>query len=203
MASADDTRACNLALRHLSVSKTIQNITTEQSEEASACRDFLDFAKEEVLRDFAHPFTTKTATLGLVEEDPTTEYAYSYRYPSDCVMFRRIISGIRRENRQSKVHYRIAQDTTGKLIYTDEADAVCEYSALDTSLARWPIDLVMALALLMASYIAPSVTDGDPFKLGERAMKLYILSKTKAEANAVNEEQPEEEAESEFTRGRE
>lgn len=193
---------CNFALRHLSVSKTIQDIVTEDSEEATACRDFLDAVKEEVLRDFAHPFTTVDATLGLVATDPSTRYKYSYRYPSDCVMFRKIHSGVRNDNRQTEIHYKLYRDADGKLIYTDEATPECEYSYFETEIGRWPIDLVMAGSLLLASYIAPSVTDGDPFKLGERAMNLYVISKTKAEANAANEEQPEEEPESEFTRGR-
>lgn len=203
MPAADDTRFANFALRHLGVSKVIQNITTEQSEEASACRDFIEFVKEEVLRDFKHPFTTEIATLGLVESNPTTEYAYSYQYPSNCANFRRILSGIRNDTRQSRVHYRIVKGASGKLIYTDQPDAVGEYSIIETETARWPIDLVLAGSLLLASYIAPSVTDGDPFKLGERAMRLYVVSKTKAEANALNEEQAEEDPESEFTRGRE
>lgn len=198
MAAADDTRVANFALRHLGVSKTIQNITTEQSEEATAVRDFIDFAKEEVLRDFPHPFTTEQATLGLASSNPTTEYGYSYQYPSNCARFRRILSGVRNELRKERVHYRIYKGSSGKLIYTDQPSAVGEYSVIETETARWPIDLIMALSLLLASYIAPSVTDGDPFKLGERAMRLYVVSKTKAESNALNEEQSEEDPQSEF-----
>lgn len=202
MPAADDTRVANFALRHLGVSKTVQNIVTEQSEEATAVRDFIDFAKEEVLRDFQHPFTTEIATLSLVSEDPTTEYRYAYQYPSNCAKFRRILSGIRNDTRQTRVHYRIVKGSSGKLIYTDQSEAVGEYSVVETETGRWPIDLVMALSLLIASYIAPSVTDGDPFKLGERAMRLYVVSKTKAESNALNEEQSEEDPESEFIRER-
>lgn len=199
---ADDTRICKQALRHLGVSKTISNITTEQSEEATACRDFLADAKEEVLRDFPHPFTTEQATLGLVGTNPTSEYGYSYRYPSRCIFFKRILSGIRNDNRQSRVHYRIFKDSTGKLIYTDQPNAVAEYTIFEDDVSIWPVDLRMALTLLLASYIAPSVTDGDPDKLGQRALELYVISKSKAEANALNETQPEEEPQSEFIRGR-
>lgn len=200
---ADDTRICNQALRHLAVSKTISNITTEESEEAEACRDFLEDAKEEVLRDFPHPFSTEQATLGLVGTNPTTEYGYSYRYPSRSIFFRRILSGIRNDNRQSKIHYRIFRDSNGKLIYTDEPNAVAEYTIFESDVSVWPVDLRMALTLLLASYIAPSVTDGDQNKLGMRALEYYLISKSKAEANALNELQPEEEPQSEFIRGRE
>ena len=61
----------------------------------------------------------------------------------------------------------------------------------------------MMLSLLLAAYIAPRVTSGDPFKLGERAFGLYLNSKIKAESTALNEQDDEEQVDSEFIRSRE
>ena len=199
-----DTEIGNLALSHIGVSTEIQNLETDQSEEASALRRFYTPALEELERDFAWPFTTVLgAALGLVAEDPNDEWAYSYRYPSDCKMFRKILSGTRNDTRQSRVPYRIGRDTTGLLIFADKEDAECEYAIYEDDPQRFPPDFVMAFSLLLAAYIAPRLTAGDPFKLGERAYKLYLMSKPKAQGNALNEEQPEEEPSSEFIRARE
>jgi hypothetical protein len=200
---ATDTEIANLALSHLGIGKTIANIDTERSQEAIACRTFFDLAKEATLRDFAWPFATKFAALALVEEDPTDEWAYSYRYPSDCLMIRRIISGTRNDTRQSQAPYKIGQDESGIILYTDKEDAEAEYTIRVTNNALYPSDFVLAFSFRLASYVAPRLTAGDPFKLGDRAFQRYMMEITAAKSSVVNEEQAEEEVQSEFIRARE
>lgn len=200
---ASKTSIDNLALRHLASAKSIANHDTTAGADATACRIFYDMALEETFRDFAWPFATKIGDLGLVEESPNDEWAYSYRYPSDCKFFRRILSGSRNDSRQSRIPYRVARDDQGLLIFTDMEDAQAEWTILEDDASRYPADFVMALSLLLASYIAPSVTSGDPFKLGQRSFTLYLQSIDKARANALNEQQDEEPPESEFIAGRE
>lgn len=200
---ASETEIANLAISHLGVGKEISDLTTDRSQEALACRRFYATARDQVLRDFAWPFAMKTVALGLVEEDPNDEWGYSYRYPSDAVELRRIISGERNDNRQGRVPYRIGRDASGLLIFTDEEDAELEYTLRETDTGRYPADFVMALSLRLAVYIAPRLTAGDPFKLSMRALDLYNYELSQARANAANEEQPEEPPESEFIRERE
>lgn len=188
-----DLDIANLALGHLGVSKEIANLSTEKSKEAVACRKYFDLAREAVLRDFPWPFATKIATLSLVEEDPNSEWAYSYRYPTDCVYFRRILSGIRNDPRESRVPYRIARDSSGKLIFTDLDSAVGEYTVRLTTVTQYPPDFSLCLSYRLAAYIANSVTGAEPFKLKDEMMKHYKLELELAAANAANEEQPEEE----------
>ncbi len=193
---------CNRALSHLGSSKEISNLMTDASSEAAACRRFYEPARDEVLRDFAHPFTTTIAALAEVEQSPNDEWDYSYRYPSDCMMFRKIQSGVRNDRRETRVPMRIGRDATGRLIFTDQANAIGEYTYKETDISKWPIDLQNALSFLLAAYIATRVTGGDPFKLGEAALKKYMMMKTKAENNALNEEQPDSLPDSEFIQDR-
>jgi len=123
---ASKTEICNLAIGHLGTGKLIADFTTEQSAEAKACRRFYDPTLETTIRDVSPTFARKFVTLALVEETPTTEWDYSYRYPNDILKVRRILSGTRNDSRQSKVSYIEGFDNTGKLIYTDAADAVIE-----------------------------------------------------------------------------
>ena len=139
----------------------------------------------------------------MVESSPNDDWTYSYRYPSNCLRARKILSGIRNDTRQSRVSFEIASDTSCKLIFTDQVDACLKYTKNITDVAIYTQDYINMLSLLLASYIAPRVTAGDPFKLGERAFKFYINSKTKAESTSLNEQQDDENVDSEFIRARE
>lgn len=200
---ASSTDICNQALRHLGVSSMIGNLATEQSANAVACRSFYETVRDATLRDFNWPFATKTAALGLVEEDPTTEWAYAYRYPSDCINMRRIESGFRNETADQRIKYKISRDDSGRLIYSDQADAVAEYTMQVTAAEEFTPDFVLAFSLNLAIMIAPQVTGGDPFKMGERAERLYNFLMTKAQAQAINEEQPDSLPEADYITARE
>lgn len=200
--ASSTTEIANLSLSHLGIGKEIGNLDTERSEEAAACRRFYDTARDATLRDFPWPRFTKFVTLALVETNPTDEWVFSYRYPSDCLELRRVLSGIRNDSRQSRVPYKIGQDVTGHLIYTDQADAQVEYTALISTVERYPSDFVLAFSFRLASLVAPRLTGGDPFKVGQRALELYMFEISKARATAVNEEQAEEDVDSEFVRVR-
>jgi hypothetical protein len=196
------TEIANIALSHLGVGREIANIETENSQEANAMRRFYDISREQVLRDFNWPFATKEVTLGLVSSNPTTEWTYAYRYPADALKLRRIFSGIRNDTRQTRVPYKLVRDNAGRLIYTDAVDACMEYTYAETDASRFTPDFVQALACRMAAYAAPRLTSGDPFKLGERAYKLYVYEITKAQATAANEVQDEEKPDAEWINAR-
>jgi hypothetical protein len=197
------TALCNVALSHLGISKEIGDVLTEKSAEASACRRFLTQVFEEVLRDMKPPFSTQIKSLALIEEEPNSEWAYSYRYPSGCLFFIRILSGLRNDSRSSRIPYKISKDDQGKIILTDVESAECEYVSSVTDVTQFSPDLAMAASLLLASYIAPRITGGDPFKVGARALQLYNYSFSKAAGNAYSEQQDEEptDAESILARG--
>jgi hypothetical protein len=196
---------CNLALSHIGVAKEIGNLETDAGAEASACRRFYAITRNQVLRDFAWPFTTKYAALGLVAENPSEidqEWRFVYRYPSDCIKIRRIVSGIRPEPRQARIPFQIARDSVGQIIYTNRENAEAEYTILESDVSRYPDDFVQALSLRLAAYISPRLTGGDPFKVGTRALQLYQFEIARAQATAGNEEQPHEDPNSELERSR-
>lgn len=199
---ADKTSACNLALSHLGVANSIGNVLTEKSAEAAACRTFFQPALDEALRDFPNPSLIVIKDLALVAANPNDEWGYSYRYPSDCSKAIRIPSGVRNDCRETRVSYRIIKDDTGRLILTDKQNAMLEYAVNSDDPSKWAPDFLMAYSLLLAFYIAPRVTAGDPFKLGERAYRAYYASIRKSEANAIGEQQDDEEPQSDTLNSR-
>lgn len=199
---ASTTEIANLALAHLGIGKEIATLETENSAEARILRRFYETARDAVLRDFDWPFAGKRAALGLVETDPTDEWAYSYRYPSDALKLRRIPSGTRNDTLASRIPFVVGQDTTGQLIFSDQAEAEMEYTLRVTAVEKYSPDFILALSYLLAVYSAPALTGGDPFKLGDKAAKFYQYMIAKAQASALGEEQPDPPQESEFITGR-
>jgi len=131
-------------------------------------------------------------------------YACSYRYPVDCLKVRRIINPHtpRIETQESKIRYAITRDDDGLLIMTDfesiaatdstPAMPQIEYTSVVDDTGLYPSDFAQACALLLASYIAPSLTAGDRFKLGARAMQMYEWARMRAQNNSMNEQQPDQ-----------
>lgn len=203
---ATKTEIANLALSHCGVGKEIANLETEKSEEAVATRRFYDDARKATLRDFPWPFATKYRILALVSDDPeetNDEWDFSYRYPTDCLIVRRIASGLRNEARDVRVPYKVARDDQGLLIYTDEEEAVIEYTVNETDPGRFSCDFVLALSFRLALYVVPRLAKGDPFQLRRSISAQYLQEISMAQASAANEEQPDTEPESEFIRARE
>jgi hypothetical protein len=151
----DQISICNLALSHAAVGKTIASLT-EKSAEARLCSLYYDTAKDQVLEAFAWPFATLTASLNMVQQQPTYEWAYSYRLPDDCLAPRRILNGqvnvtpfpdifnnpmpyptfsSRIMTAQNRIPYRIMADDQGGLLYTD-CPPVAAIPATATALAQ-------------------------------------------------------------------
>lgn len=200
---ASETEIANLALSHLGIGKEISNIDTERSDEANAARRFYPLCRDTTLRDVKWPFATKVTELALVESDPTTEWAYSYTYPTDCLNAHKILSGVRNDSRQTRVPYSIYYGTASKVIYTDMQSAELEYTVKVTDSQRFPDDFVLAISFKLAALMAPRLTAGDPFKLGQYASAMYDRHIKIAAANSYNEEQQDETVSSEFVRYRE
>lgn len=199
---SSSTEISNIAISHLGIGKEIANLETEQSQEARACRRFYETAKTAVLRDFNWPFANTSKALALIEENPTTEWKYSYRYPTDALRLLRIFSGVRNDTRQSRIPYRILSDSIGKIIYCDEPQATLEYIRDIDDPTIFAPDFTLALSYRLAFYVAPQLTGGDPFQRQQQMLQLYLAELSTARANASNEFQQEEEPRSELERVR-
>lgn len=221
----------NLALSHIS-EKTIVNLD-EKSVMAEAANQFYNTALYETLRDFSWPFATKYDNLALIPMTPPSSafvliqanqnWAFAYQYPSDCLYFRRVLSGFYQDSRQGRIPYIIARSDfinpqplvgttppytfspsqeSGLYIFTNQQFAQCEYTFLVTDTSIMPPDFIMALSYRLAGLMVTRLTGGDPFHLKQEVMALYDAEITKAKANAFNEEQPPQELPSEFQRSR-
>lgn len=179
---------------------------------------------------FATKFDSPALVQG-PQPAPTPEWAYSYRVPVDCVWVRRILGagtslaptppgfplaptypGNRIETQSSRIPYRLAADAAGRLLLTDFPPVpattttpqlpIIEYVFQQDNAGLYPADFAQAVALKLAFYMAPGLTKGDRFKLGDRAFSLYQSAIAAAEANAKNEEQKDMAADAEMIQAR-
>lgn len=179
---------CNLALRHITVGKTIASLT-ERSAEAIACNALYPQVRDETLRDFEWPFATAVESLALVGTSMAPGWAFTYQYPADCIRIRQLTNPILCGHRLPlDIAYRLRTSGTDTLIDTNLEEASAEYTVRADDPSRYPPDFVQTVALLLASYLAPSITGGDPGKLGARALQLYQWRVAGALTNAANEE---------------
>lgn len=194
---------CNMALSHIATGASINNLD-DRTNEARACATFYEQVRNEVLSAAPWPFATAIDNLALITEQPNSEWRFSYRYPAACVAVRRILpdGGRTMAAGLPPVPYRIARDSSGRIILADKANAQVEYTILITDPNEYPPDFAQAVSLKLAHYIAPRLTKGDDFRLANRAFQLYQHAIATASAHAFNEEQADPAIDSEFIRGR-
>jgi hypothetical protein len=202
----------NMALSYLGQGTLIAG-EDEESQEASVCRLFWDDTLDEALRDFDWPFARKYKALELDEEisDDEDHPAYSdwpfaYKYPNDCVMLRRIVSEVaRNETLKEQVKFELAtkdSDAGKQLIYTDQENAIGKYTMRQTDTRKYPADFVKAVAFLLASNIAPRVVKSSSSKTAEDMLKKYSWAVDKASNNSANEEVYDDEPDAEMINAR-
>jgi hypothetical protein len=203
MVEISDALICNMALGRIGVGARIEALSTDTTPEAVQCRSFYDISYASTLREFSWPFANKIVTMTLVQTSPDNEWGYSYRYPSDCLKIKRLMSGFRNDSRDTRVPFTIRSDDDGRLIFTDQVDAEIEYTFDFNDNARLPADFVSALAWRIAYEVAPSLGGPAGQKWRSDAAMGFAIEMTNARNNALDEVQVEEEPDSEFIRARE
>lgn len=187
-----DLDLCNQALSNCGISRLISNVN-ENSKEAAMCRLWLATTKEQALAEFPWPFADTYVGLGQVATAPNDDWGYSYRYPSDCVVLRRLVNGDRSGPGSP---CRIGSDATGLLIFTNDSPATALYTRRITDASFYPIDFGQAVAWRLAYNIAEPLSAAA----GKRAACWtgYLQVVEHARATAYNEGTSDPAPDSEF-----
>lgn len=193
-----EVKICNIALGRIGNSQQIQSLT-EDSNEAKVCKLFYESVRDSVLEDFTWPFAQKYVSLGLIEEEPNLDWGFKYQYPSDCIHAIRILNGASRVN-PPLVPFQIGNDASGLVLYTDQEDAILQYTMRFTDPVRFSPTFADATSWRMAYEIAMPLAVKETIR--NTAWQLYRAAIAKAESNAANEAEYDLAPESEFIRGR-
>jgi hypothetical protein len=217
MSSATD--VCNLALMHLKTGLRIGNIATDTTETGLACALIYPLVRDDFQNSRPWNFCKKTASLVPVAQNPNNVWAFSYTYPPDCLYFRRIqalmttpgdqnnvvpssamvnfgsVTTPQMDTQQSAIAFEVADG----LIYTNQPNAIGEYTFRNEDEGTWPVTVVIAMSYAVAAMLAPIVTDGDPFNMIGKMEQLAKIKTDIAAAQNANERMAPP-PDSEFTR---
>lgn len=198
------TTLCNLVLDRIGSNVTIENVESDQSAEARACRRWYDQCLDEVLGQFPWAFARRWVLLGAVADAEAPGWDVAYRYPAEAVTFLAITdeSGLRvpgasiavvngQEMRSpfwvvpNRYEFEVMGDSTGRLIMADLEQAYGWYTARivdDTQFdALFRRLLVAKLAIEISS---PLKADA---KLKREAETEWAMALSIAQARALNE----------------
>lgn len=184
---------CNLALGRIGITQYIESVD-ENSAEAKACSQLFDPCLQDLLTSHDWPFTNRESELGLVSEDPTPEWSYSFRLPADCLKAGYITN-------EDNIPFAIASDASGGLLYANIEEVTLQYTANIEDVGLLPIDVGWALAGMIAVELAPALSRSE--SVTERARQWYLSKLRDALTNRLNEEVREDPPEAEAISGRE
>lgn len=193
---SSDIEICNLALSRVAVTQAIASFT-ERSKEAEQCRVLYPHLREVVLQEFPWPFAESIVALASLGS-PAPGWAFRYRYPADCLKIRNIVQpGFRRAlSSDMEIPYQIGYDAGGRVIHTDQPEAVCRFTFKVEDSTFFDALFVEALAWRLAMDLALPLTSKPD--LQQFAAQQYQMALTLAEGSAFQESQSDPEPESEF-----
>lgn len=175
---------CNIALSRIGNNQLIESLD-EQSQEARQCKLIFDATFEKVLTDFDWPFALSYRSLSLIEETPNDDWAFSYRYPTDCLKIRRIVTGNRKDKQATKIEYETAIDNGVRVIFTDQEEAKVRYTVRIDDPTLWTAGFVSAFAWRLAYEIAMPLAE-EPSRR-DAALRGYMMEISEAASAAANE----------------
>ena len=201
---------CNMALTHVGADSQVTSISPpDGSVEAGYCARFYPIARKFLLDEFTFSFAKHRVALAPVD-NPSSIWSYAYALPADCTQPLRVlqlnylagvsdallgyplgltdwrvIDGLYKERGSSDF------EVEGGVLLTNEPDAVLLYKRDVTDPTKFTAMFSDALAMLLASYVAPPLIKGvEGARIGaswrEQALRAAERAQT-SDANASSE----------------
>lgn len=160
----------NLALGRLGVSLRVEDVATENSQQAKVIRQHYQSAFTKVIEMHPWKFLNKQAALNLIAQDPNENFRYEYQYPADAQIIREVacegfFSYVELYEDQ-KVYFEEAYKANGPVIHTNVQFAHAKYTVKLPITANVPEHFADAVAAQLSMAIAPSLITNNFAKIG-------------------------------------
>ncbi len=160
----------NITLNILGVSNPIENANSTNSR-AILLNNYYSLARDYVLKDFDWNFASTFKELALVDEVQQNEkcpYAYTYKYPNDCICARDVFE----KGCYKLTEFSISSTSSGeKVILCNSKNAVLRYTRRVEKEIFFTPEFSMALAHYLASLTSNVITGS--IQKGEIAYQKY------------------------------
>jgi hypothetical protein len=169
---ATEVSICNLALSNLGDEAKVTSIsgaTGDGSAQAKRCVMFYPIARDAVLS--RHPWNFATLRADLVESplDPPDSWAFAYTLPTDYNNVIGVYPAGALQDAESEDYI-----IENGVIYSNTEDAVIRYTRLVTDTTKYPPLMVIALARILASFLAgPLIKGMEGMRVGQEQLKIF------------------------------
>ena len=200
---------CNLALSRIGVLKPITSLT-DGTPAANALNLAYNQCRQELLHDFPWGWSSKYVLLTQLSSNTANvnfEWTYSYVYPSDCLMVRRLQlqpqnqaplttpplpltpTWDRADTDAYPVPYEVGYDgTTGQqVIYCDFQNVVCKYTFDQGDTAPFTPEFANIFAWRLAMEVSFPLANSEERRT--KAEQMYEKTKGEGASHALNEQQ--------------
>ena len=174
------TDICNLALNHIGREQIAS--LHEDTEPARTCKLHYDLQRQVLLRAYTWSFAKKYVKLSEIDTK-TPGWKYTYAYPNDCVMARKIYNEdntwcILWKNRVGNFDQVLLNDNT-KALVCNHKDAYLEYTYDVKDADLFTADFAQALSYYLAAAICVPLTGSESLAQQMQAQGNGILQEAK------------------------
>jgi hypothetical protein len=179
----------NLALSALLLSDEVIEISTSKSNNIAILNRFYDVAFQSTLQDLDLDSLSQPIALELIDTitDGSIPWTYVYKYPSNCIFFRRINSGFVTDNKNTHIAKKTGIHKGQKAIFTNQPQAIAECIPKDVPLEALSPMAALAVSYKLAIVSAPLITGKGAKTLRKEINENYIIAKTEAQETDVSE----------------
>lgn len=195
---------CNKALARIGVKIYIDDLVSDQTQEAETCNIFYEDARDSLLAEFPWAFAKRRAVLALTAET-RSGWVYAFAMPSDCIRPLYIypsslesvevaasnpdvLSGVWVNPRTPRADQRIPYDieasasADSQLILCDYQTPELVYVSRITDVTKFPFLFSDALSWLLASELALPLTAKQGLEAQMRQRFYQILEQARAQS---------------------
>ncbi len=174
------TDICNLALNHIGREQIAS--LDENTEAARTCKLHYDLQRKTLLRAYTWSFAKKYTKLALIDTT-TPGWKYTYAYPNDCVMARKIYNEdntwcILQKNFPGNIDQVLLNDNT-KALVCNHADAYLEYTYDVKDADLFTADFAQALSYYLAAAICEPLTGSMSLLQHVQAQAMGVFQEAK------------------------
>ena len=157
---------CNSALIHLGADRI--SSLSDNSDEARACNQFYDGARDAVLPQAHWTFATTQAELSKLTSTPLFKYAYAYQLPTDPYCLKPLFM----ENPEQDTPWKVR----GRELHTDRDGVKIEYIWRQDDVSTYSPLFVTCLEYFLAAKCAYAVTGSNTKAKEMMEMYDYFLA---------------------------
>lgn len=150
--ATSDAEICNIALGRIGQGQFISALG-DPGTEAEACTVFYGTARDALLELVPWPFAETYADLAALDPDiyEIPGWDFVYTLPTDCVAARYLWAGVEEPPEEQRIPFGLKRlASVGKVLVTNQEDAVLVYTARVVDVLQYPPTFVDALAWRLA-----------------------------------------------------